>query len=126
MLGNIEKELRKYRLEVVDINLLLKKFERKIEEVPPTMEYLRNLIMDIRLFYRILVDPESNISEELERDIVSAINYFLEDEDTIPDWIPLIGYLDDYRLVRYVKNKHREEIENYIKSKERHFIANYI
>ncbi len=122
----MEKKLEKYRLDGADIGLLLKEFEKKIEEVPPTMEYLRNLIMDIRLFYRMLVDPESELSEEAKRDIISAINYFIENEDTIPDWVPLIGYFDDYRLVKYVKEKHKEEIDKYMKSKERHFIANYI
>ncbi len=126
MLLNPERKLEKYRLNDIDLKLLMDEFDRKVKEVPPTMEYLRNLIMDIRLFYRIISDPESNISEEAKRDILSAINYFLETEDTIPDWLPLIGYLDDYKIVKYVKEKHREEIENYIQSKRRHFITNYI
>jgi len=121
-----EEILRKYRIDEIDTKLLVNELERKLREVPPTMEYLRNLIMDIRLFYRMITDPENNLSDEARKDILSAINYFLEDEDTIPDWIPLIGYIDDSKIVKYVKEKHREEIEAYLKSKKRQFITNYI
>ncbi len=123
---NKEEILKKYRVDEIDSKLLVNELERKLREVPPTMEYLRNLILDIRLFYRIITDPENNISPEARRDILSAINYFLEDEDTIPDWIPLIGYIDDSKIVKYVKEKHKEEIEAYLRSKERQFITNYI
>ncbi len=121
-----EEILKKYRIDEIDPQLLVNELERKLREVPPTMEYLRNLILDIRLFYRMITDPESNLSPEARRDILSAINYFLEDEDTIPDWIPLIGYIDDSKIVKYVKNKHKEEIEAYLRSKNRQFITNYI
>ncbi len=121
-----EEILKKYRIDEIDPQLLVNELERKLREVPPTMEYLRNLILDIRLFYRMITDPESNLSPEARRDILSAINYFLEDEDTIPDWIPLIGYIDDSKIVKYVKNKHKEEIEAYLRSKKRQFVTNYI
>ncbi len=119
----MEEKLRKYYR---DINLqeLRRLFEEKLSKVPPTMEYVRNLLLDVKLLFRILYDQDFDLKEEARRDFISALLYFIEDRDSIPDRIPLIGYWDDYKLVKYVKNKHKEEIDRYF-SEVKHFIANY-
>lgn len=89
------------------------------------MEYVRNLVLDAKMIFRILTDPEFDLSEEAREDFTAALWYFIRSErNTIPDWVPIIGYCDDYRLIRYVKEKHREEIERYFES-TKFFIANY-
>lgn len=119
----MEEKLRKYYREV-SIEELRKLFEKKLRSVPPTMEYVRNLILDVKLLFRILSDEEFQLKEETKKDFISALLYFIEDRDSIMDRIPFVGYWDDYKLVRYVKEKHREEIERYF-SQTKHFIANY-
>lgn len=76
------------------------------------------------MLMRILSDEEFDLKEEAKRDFISALLYLIEDRDSIPDKIPLIGYWDDYKLLKYVKNKHKEEIDRYF-SQVKHFIANY-
>lgn len=119
----MEEKLSKYYRDV-SIRELRELLEKKLSMVPPTMEYVRNLILDAKLLFRLLSDEEFSLGEEARKDFVSALLYFLEDRDSIRDRIPLIGYWDDYRLIRYVKSKHREEIDRYF-SEVKHFIANY-
>ncbi|MEZ0360891.1 MAG: YkvA family protein [Hydrogenobacter sp.] len=118
-----EKTLKRYYRDV-EMKQLRKLFFEKISSVPPTMEYVRNLILDVKLLFRMVSDPNFELKEETRKDFTSALLYFIEDKDAIPDWIPLIGLWDDYRLVRYVKEKHRDEINRYF-SQIRHFVANY-
>ncbi len=119
----MEEKLSKYYRDI-DIKELRKLFEDKLFRVSPTMEYVRNLILDAKMLLRILYDKEFDLKDEARKDFVSALLYFIEDRDSIPDKLPLIGYWDDYKLLRYVKNKHKEEIDRYF-SQVKHFIANY-
>jgi len=44
--------------------------------------------------------PEESVT--LKKRILFALEYFLEEQDEIPDNDPQIGLLDDYVLVRWV------------------------
>lgn len=121
----MEKKLEKFKgPEYKDFNKLKTEFRRKLAEVPPTMEYVRNLLLDVKMLFRIISDPNFDLKEEAREDFTAALWYFIEKKDTIPDWIPIIGYWDDYRVVKYVKEKHKDEIERYFKE-TKYFIANY-
>ncbi len=121
-----EERLGRYKTydNLNNIERLKAEFLRKLESVPPTMEYLRNLILDVKLLYRILTDPNFDLKKEAREDFIAALWYFIDKRDGIPDWIPVVGYWDDYKLVRYVKEKHKGEIERYFEE-TKFFIANY-
>ncbi|MFN4013168.1 MAG: YkvA family protein [Aquificaceae bacterium] len=119
----MEEKLKKYYRDV-GIKELRALLEEKLSRIPPTMEYVRNLILDAKMIMRMLSDEDFDLREEAKRDFISALLYLIEDRDSIPDKIPLIGYWDDYKLLKYVKNKHKEEINRYF-SEVKHFIANY-
>lgn len=119
----MEEKLKRYYRDI-DIKDLKKLLENKLSRISPTMEYVRNLILDAKMLFRILYDEEFDLKDEARRDFISALLYFIEDSDSIPDKLPLIGYWDDYKLLRHVKNKHKEEIDRYF-SQVKHFIANY-
>ncbi len=123
---SFERKLQKYKIyeNINNLDRLKTEFQKKISRVPPTMEYLRNLILDVKLLYRILTDPEFELKREAREDFLSALWYFIDNKDSIPDWLPIIGYWDDYKLVRYVKEKHKKEIERYFEE-TKYFIANY-
>ncbi|GAB6065873.1 hypothetical protein JCM9492_09650 [Aquifex pyrophilus] len=121
----MEKHLERFKgEEYKDINKLRQAFKKKLSEVPPTMEYVRNLILDAKLLFRILTDPNFELSQEAREDFMAALWYFIEKKDRIPDWLPIIGYWDDYKVIRYVKEKHKEEIDKYFQE-TKFFIANY-
>ncbi|MFN7064733.1 MAG: YkvA family protein [Aquificaceae bacterium] len=119
----MEEKLKRYYRDI-GIEEFRRLFENKLMSISPTMEHVRNLILDAKLLFRMLSDEDFDLKEEAKRDFVSALLYFIENRDSIPDRIPLIGYWDDYKLLRYVKVKHKEEIDRYF-SQVKHFIANY-
>jgi len=122
----MEKYLERFRgEEYMDIEKLREALKKKLSKVPPTMEHVRNLILDARLLLRILVDPDFDLKEEARRDFIAALWYFIETKDRFPDWLPIIGYWDDYKVVKYVKEKHKDEIERYL-SRTKHFLVNYV
>ncbi len=122
----LDSKLERYKTydNLNDLSRLREEFKRKLRDVPPTMEYLRNLILDVKLLFRIVTDPNFDLKEEAREDFLAALWYFIDSKDSIPDWVPVVGYWDDYRVVRYVKEKHKEEIERYF-SQTKFFIANY-
>jgi uncharacterized membrane protein YkvA (DUF1232 family) len=119
----MKEKLEKYYrdIDTLELKALV---EKKLEKTPPTMEYVRNLILDVKLLLRILLDEDFPLKEDARKDMISALLYFVEPRDSIPDFIPIIGLWDDYKLVRHVKEKHREEIERYFESTP-FFVANY-
>ncbi|RMH03986.1 MAG: DUF1232 domain-containing protein [Aquificota bacterium] len=119
----MEEKLKKYYRDI-DLSELRKLFEEKLRRVPPTMEYVRNLLLDVKLLFRMVSDQEFDLRQTAKEDFISALLYFIEEKDSLWDRLPFIGYWDDYKLVRYVKEKHKEEIERYF-SQVKHFIANY-
>ncbi len=121
----MEKVLEKFKTyDYTDLEKLKEAFQRKMDGIAPTMEYVRNMILDAKLIYRILIDEEFDLSEKAREDFMAALWYLVESKDRIPDWIPIIGYWDDYKLLKYVKEKHSEEIERYFET-TKYFIANY-
>ncbi len=122
----LEKKLQKYKTyeHINNLDGLKTAFKEKLNKVPPTMEYLRNLILDAKLLFRIVTDPDFELKREAREDFIGALWYFIDNRDSIPDWIPMLGYWDDYKVVRFVKEKHKQEIERYFQE-TKFFIANY-
>ena len=120
------KRLHRYKTydRLKNIDKLKQEFPKKLNKVPPTMEYLRNLILDVKLLYRIITDPDFDLKREAREDFIAALWYFIDNKDAIPDWIPMLGYWDDYRVVKFVKEKHKEVIDKYFET-TKFFIANY-
>ena len=58
-------------------------------------------------------DEEWDLSEEDEERIISAMSYFADPIDLIPDHIPGIGFLDDAMFVEIVIRELKAEIEAY-------------
>ncbi len=79
-----------------------------------TTEFIKNLYYYADLFYKILTSTKYlNISnEEPIKDIAKALCYI----STPRKRFPLLGYIEDYRLVKYVFKKHKDFIDSYLES----------
>ena len=64
-------------------------------------EFTTELINDVSRLYNILSAMPS-LNNDLKRRILYALDYFVVNDDEIPDEIPDMGYLDDLAVVRYV------------------------
>jgi len=97
-------EQRIAEIDLNDIPQVIRDIPKKIDRLisnPDLLDYQLALVSDISKLLNLLKDiPELN--DDLKRRIVFALEYFLEEQDEIPDDSPDIGLLDDYVLVRWV------------------------
>jgi uncharacterized membrane protein YkvA (DUF1232 family) len=97
-------EQRISEIDLNDIPQVIRDIPKKIDRLisnPDLLDYQLALVSDISKLLNLLKDiPELN--DDLKRRIVFALEYFLEEQDEIPDDSPDIGLLDDYVLVRWV------------------------
>ena len=97
-------EQRISKIDLNDIPQVIRDIPKKIDRLisnPDLLDYQLALVSDISKLLNLLKDiPELN--DDLKRRIVFALEYFLEEQDEIPDDSPDIGLLDDYVLVRWV------------------------
>ena len=106
-LTDADKARYEQRIAKIDLNEIpqvIRDIPKKIDRLisnPDLLDYQLSLVSDISKLLSLLKDvPELN--DELKRRIVFALEYFLEEQDEIPDDSPDIGLLDDYVLVRWV------------------------
>lgn len=64
-------------------------------------DFTTELINDVFKLYNILSAMPS-LNNDLKRRILYALDYFVIEDDEIPDEIPDLGYIDDLVVVRYV------------------------
>ena len=97
-------EQRISKIDLNDIPQVIRDIPKKIDRLisnPDLLDYQLALVSDISKLLNLLKDiPELN--DDLKRRIVFALEYFLEEQDEIPDDSPDIGLIDDYVLVRWV------------------------
>ena len=112
----------KYLDQIYKFDLSLKK--RIMEKVPLKLNLLLQnkslnsiqlqLINDVVELYRIIKD-NPQISEEVQKKILFAMNYFSDEEDEIPDAIPVFGLLDDAAVISWIVS----DLKGYLDKKVR-------
>ena len=97
-------EKRISEIDLLDIPIVIREIPEKIKRLvsdPNLLDYQIALVTDISKLLNVLVNlPDESIN--LKKRILFALEYFLEEEDELPDNSPQIGLLDDYVLVRWV------------------------
>jgi hypothetical protein len=97
-------EKRIAEIDLDDIPKVTRDIPEKIERLiaaPGLMDFQIVLVSDISKLLNVLLElPTESIM--LKKRILFALEYFLEEQDEIPDDSPQIGLLDDYVLVRWV------------------------
>jgi uncharacterized membrane protein YkvA (DUF1232 family) len=106
-LTDADKARYEKRITEIDLNnipMVVKSIPVKIERLiadPGLLDYQIALVSDISKLLNVLLElPEESVT--LKKRILFALEYFLEEQDEIPDNDPQIGLLDDYVLVRWV------------------------
>lgn len=106
-LTDADKARYEKRIAEIDLNnipMVVKSIPVKIERLiadPNLLDYQIALVSDISKLLNVLLElPEESVT--LKKRILFALEYFLEEQDEIPDNDPQIGLLDDYVLVRWV------------------------
>jgi uncharacterized membrane protein YkvA (DUF1232 family) len=75
--------------------------------------YVRERIDRLQAMVGMLEDPDWRMSRSEQERILSALVYFCDPEDLIPDDIPGLGFLDDAIMVELAFRELKHEIEAY-------------
>lgn len=76
-------------------------------------DFITERLLKLRVLTGMLTDSEWQLPEEETQRVLSALSYFSEPEDLIPDHIPGLGFLDDAIMVELVVRELKHEIEAY-------------
>ncbi|MEM9172362.1 MAG: YkvA family protein [Pseudomonadota bacterium] len=76
-------------------------------------DFITERLLKLRVLTGMLTDSEWQLPQEETQRVLSALAYFSEPEDLIPDHIPGLGFLDDAIMVELVVRELKHEIEAY-------------
>lgn len=88
--------------EQIILSVIPQKLELLVQSV--LNDFMITLINDVSKLYNILMSVP-DLTEDIKRPILYALDYFVDKDDEIPDEIPDLGYLDDMVIVRYVMDQ---------------------
>ncbi|MBT5219376.1 MAG: DUF1232 domain-containing protein [Woeseia sp.] len=76
-------------------------------------EFIGDRIAKLEVIINMISDVEWQLAEDDRKRVLSALIYFCNPEDLIPDHIPGLGFLDDAIYVELVIRELRSEVESY-------------
>ena len=77
-------------------------------EVPA---FVQQRIAKLESLIGMVEDPEWALASPERKNVLSALSYFAEPQDIIPDSVPVLGYLDDAIMIELVVRELNHEIE---------------
>jgi hypothetical protein len=75
--------------------------------------FIAERLQKLRLLIEMLSDVDWRLPQRDADRVLSALSYFAEPEDLIPDDIPGLGFLDDAIMIELICRELRHEIEAY-------------
>ncbi len=89
------------------------KAESMIDEVSAAdiPSFVRQRIERLRALIDMVRDKEWNLAAAERKNVLSALAYFADPEDMIPDNIPVLGYIDDAIMIELVVTELKHEID---------------
>jgi hypothetical protein len=76
-------------------------------------EFVRSRLATVENLIAMAADEGWGLADEDRNRVVSALAYFSDPEDLIPDSAPVLGYLDDAIMIEVVQTVLKPELEAY-------------
>ncbi|GHE87034.1 YkvA family protein [Thalassotalea profundi] len=76
--------------------------------------FVSERLQKLETLVSMIEDSEWQIPEEAKTDVLSALAYFSDPEDLVPDHIPVLGFLDDAIMIELVVAELKEDINAFI------------
>ena len=115
-LEEIQKRFKKAEALLKDdvrMESFLEKIEKKIKWIPFLAQEFKNIPTKVSMVRSYLRGNYTKIPKRTILAIVSALIYFLSPIDVVPDWIPLLGQLDDAIVIASCWNLVNKDVEDY-------------
>ena len=74
-------------------------------------KFVSERIQKLETLVAMIEDEEWKIPDEERSDVLSALAYFSDPEDLVPDHIPVLGFLDDAIMIELVAEELTDDIE---------------
>ena len=113
-----DRMLRYTRGQDFDKILNEKDFWQKVEKASPV---LKRILKDVKDLYSLFIDSVKGrykLHPVIMGKIGGGLLYFIVPLDLIPDYIPMVGLLDDFAVLSAIINSMQDELAEYRKSKE--------
>lgn len=95
-----------------DEDFILDRTQRKIKN-DKSVKATGVLLKNVRLLFRMVRDRSFDMSWATRGAILGALLYFIMPIDATPDFIPVLGYVDDAAILGLVIRKLADEILRY-------------
>ncbi|WP_371186529.1 YkvA family protein [Thalassotalea maritima] len=93
-------------------HIIIENAKNLIQDVSDSVpEFVKQRIDKLQTLIAMIEDSEWKIPEEERKDVISALSYFSEPEDMVPDDIPALGFLDDAIMIELVAEDLKDDIE---------------
>src|SRR5579885_472562 len=76
-------------------------------------EFVRSRLASVENLIQMVRDEGWGLADEDRSRVISALTYFADPEDLIPDDVPVLGFLDDAIMIEVVQRVLAPEIEAY-------------
>jgi uncharacterized membrane protein YkvA (DUF1232 family) len=98
-----------------DYNKILneKEFWEKVEKASPALKKTMKNLKDLFTLFRDSIKGKYDLHPVTLGIIGGGLLYFIIPMDLIPDYLPVVGYLDDLAVLTTIVNSLHEEIEKY-------------
>ena len=92
---------------------MAKEFNPKEAEIFAQKHQDASWYEQFKLLYDMIMDDEYELSSKVYLSIAGALAYVVFPIDVIPDFIPIMGFIDDAFVLGYVIKTFSDEIERY-------------
>lgn len=76
-------------------------------------DYVANHIQPLEDLLQLISDEQWEMTKQDKSYAMSALQYFVEEHDVIPDNIPVVGYLDDCIVIDIVVEKLKKQLDEH-------------
>jgi uncharacterized membrane protein YkvA (DUF1232 family) len=102
-------------LDPDDVLTNAKELVTSVRRSKKTPRFVLDAIGSIEDLTQIIEDEDYNAPKPIRNQVIAALAYFAEAEDLIPDDIPVLGFLDDAIMIKFVEDEFKHELAAYRK-----------
>jgi uncharacterized membrane protein YkvA (DUF1232 family) len=89
------------------------KIQKMLDSASSRKPTIQKLLNNVALLYKMLRDTSFAMDFTSKTLVIAGLLYFISPIDLIPDYIPILGYIDDAFVISIVLNSLAGEIERY-------------
>lgn len=96
-----------------DEDSIIAKAKEMVDEVSQSSvpAFVRQRVESVRSLVEMLQDDEWALEAKERKNVLSALAYFSDPQDIIPDNVPVLGYIDDAIMIELVVSELKHEID---------------